>query len=207
MLPFPLSFVVAVLVIGVVAGAIIWPKNKPRLVAFLPGTDPTIQAVPRRAFWHVGVENQTDIVIERAHVQIQVALRGHPITELPARWDSRPEPFVAYTTPPQLSPQLLQDSQVYDLVKASKETLAFMVRCDGRQPHAFGAWSYANPTLELPPPLGNDYYAFRFLITGAHYRGAFGILVNISGPSFGEVSVTPDQPFNLPEGFDRIDWG
>ncbi len=207
-LPYPDNMIALVLVV-VVALLIVffWPSGKPTLEAFIPATDPTVQVNPRRAFYHVGVLNNGNVTMRNARITVQVWDPNHMLGELAGRWDSRPEPFVAYSNPPQLSPQLLQESRQLDVIPDSRETFPVLIKYEG-MPHMniFGADSYTHPLLELPPTLPGGTYIIRILIRSENYRGYCCVRAVNSGASATSVSFSPVGCPRVESGFKAIAW-
>jgi len=188
-------------------GDIVGLVRKPKLLAFLPKDDPSVQQVLGRAFFHAGVKNTSSIPITKARVLVRVRKEGQDVTSYLAKWDFTPEPFVAYAPNAAISPQLLVESQVHYVLPAVAETFALFVKFQGHDElYTFSPFSYLQPNLQLSPPLQVGEYSVEVIIAAENYRGVFGLKVENHGSSFGDVRLSRFDNFTASKGFKRMDW-
>jgi hypothetical protein len=188
-------------------GEIISYVRRPRLVAFIPDGEPSIQSVGqrRRAFFHVGVKNIGGTPVKNARLYLSFKGTQEEVGVL-AKWDFKAEPVDSYTTPSKVVPWLIVDSQVHDILPALRETFAAVIKYEGEnEAYTFSGFSYLYPDLKQHK-LDRGKYTVTAKLASENYRGSFSFEVVNDGPNFSDFAIRPLREYKGDKTFKAIEW-
>ncbi|MEM0117221.1 MAG: hypothetical protein QXV32_02135 [Conexivisphaerales archaeon] len=155
-------------------GEIVSFVRKPKLLAFLPRGDPSIQTQFNRAFYHAGVKNTSGITISKARILVRIGQNGQDVTSFLAKWDFKPDPFTSYSSNAAVSPYLFVDSQVHYILPAVAETFKLFLKVQGEtELYTFSPFSYIYPTLKCPPALQLGEYSVEVMVAAGELPRGF----------------------------------